>query len=127
MSLAVANGADALVVLVIEDEFLVRSNVVDCLRDAGYVVMETASGEEAIALCKSSMSIDVVFTDINLVGAASGWDVAECFRIDRPNVAVLYTSGKFVDAQRRVPGSEFVAKPYKSNDILNACQRLLGK
>jgi hypothetical protein len=69
-----------------------------------------------------------VFTDINLVGAASGWDVAECSRINRPNVVVLYTSGKLVDAQRccsrqRIRG----AKPYKSNDILNACQRLLGK
>ena len=122
-----ANVARALVVLLIEDEFLVRCNAADCLRDAGYEVVETPSGEEAIALCKSSMSIDIVFTDINLVGAASGWDVAECFRINRPDVAVLYTSGKLVDALRCVPGSEFVGKPYKSNDILNACQRLLGK
>jgi two-component system, response regulator PdtaR len=122
-----ANGARALVVLMVEDEFLVRCNAADCLRDADYVVVETPSGEEAIALCKSGMSIDIVFTDINLVGAASGWDVAEFLRIDRPNVAVLYTSGKFVDGQRSVPGSEFIAKPYKSKDILNACQRLLGK
>jgi CheY-like chemotaxis protein len=128
VSLAMADGARALVVLLIEDEFLVRCNAADCLRDAGYEVVETPSGEEAIALCKSSMSIDIVlFTDINLVGAVSGWDVAECFRINRPNVAVLYTSGKLVHAQQCVPGSEFVPKPYKSNDILNACQRLLGK
>jgi len=127
VSLATADRTRALVVLVIEDEFLVRCNAADCLRDAGYEVVEMASGEEAIALCKSSTSIDIVFTDINLVGAASGWDVAEYFRIDRPDVAVLYTSGKLVDAQRCVPGSEFLTKPYKSDDILHACQRLLGK
>jgi CheY-like chemotaxis protein len=51
----------------------------DCLREAGYSVVETASGEEAIAFCKSNMSIDIVFidivfTDISLVGSASGWD-----------------------------------------------------
>ncbi|HEY6618071.1 MAG TPA: response regulator [Steroidobacteraceae bacterium] len=127
MSLSVANCARALVVLVIEDEFFVRCNIADCLRDEGYTVVETASGEEAIAICRSSMSIDIVFTDINLVGAASGWDVAECFRIIRPNVAVLYTSGKLGDARRRVPRSKFVAKPYKNNDILKACEQLLGK
>ena len=70
------------------------------------------------------MSIDIVFTDINLIGPATGWDVAECFRIERPDVPVLYTSGKSLDAQRCVPGSEFVAKPYKSADILKAFERL---
>lgn len=124
MSLSVGNGARALVVLVIEDEFLMRCDVADCLRDAGYVVLERASGEEAIALCKSNTSIDIVFTDINLAGAASGWDVGECCRNERPDVPVIYTSGKSVDAKRRIPGSEFIPKPYKSADILTACQRL---
>ncbi len=82
---------------------------------------------EAIALCKSGMSIDVVFTDINLIGPATGWDVAECFRIERPDVAVLYTSGKSVDAQRCVPGSVFVAKPYRNSDVVSLCQRLAAQ
>ena len=90
MPVSAANGAHAAVVLVVEDEFFVRCSIADCLRDAGYCVLETASGEEAIALCKSSRLIDMVFTDINLTGAASGWDVGECFRADRPNVPVLY-------------------------------------
>jgi CheY-like chemotaxis protein len=124
VSVSVANDAYVLVVLVVEDEYFVRCNIATCLRDAGYVVIETASGEEAFALCRSDMSIDIVFTDINLIGPATGWDVAEYFRIERPDVPVLYTSGKAVDAQRRVPGSEFVAKPYKSADILKAFQRL---
>ena len=127
MSVSVRNGARALVVLVVEDEFLVRDEVADRLRDAGYIVVETASGEEAIALCKSDMSIDIVFTDINLVGEASGWDVAERFQRDRPDVPVLYTSGKSLDLRRCVPGSVFVAKPYQHDDILNACRRLRSK
>jgi CheY-like chemotaxis protein len=109
---------------VVEDEFIVRCNIAACLRDAGYVVVECDSGKEAIALCHSNRSIDIVFTDINLAGQASGWDVAECFRIDRPNVPVLYTSGKSVDPRRCVPGSVFVAKPYRSDDILQVCQRV---
>ncbi len=111
-------------VLVVEDEFFVRYNIATCLRAAGYVVVETASGEEAIALCKSDMAIDIVFTDINLAGAANGWDVAECFRADRPNLPVLYTSGKSIDPQRCVAGSVFVAKPYNIDNVIDACQRV---
>ena len=124
MSLSTANGATALVVLVVEDEFFVRFNIATCLRDQGYVVVETASGEEAIALCKSDMSIDMVFTDINLIGKATGWDLAEYFEIERPDVPVLYTSGKPLDARRCIRRSEFVAKPYNHADILKAVQRL---
>jgi hypothetical protein len=57
------------------------------------------------------MSIDMVFTDINLAGAANGWGVVDAFRAERPNVPVLYTSGKPVDPARLIPGSVFVAKP----------------
>jgi CheY-like chemotaxis protein len=118
------NGAHRAVVLVIEDEFFVRWNTARALEDAGYVVVEAASGEEAIALCNSPASIDMVFTDINLGGSASGWDVAECFRTVRPDVPVVYTSGKSLDPGRGVAASAFVAKPYYESDILKACRRL---
>jgi CheY-like chemotaxis protein len=124
VSLSAVNNDNALVILVVEDEILVRCGIAACLRDAGYVVVECDRGEEAIALCRSNRSIDIVFTDINLAGHSSGWDVGECFRKDRPNVPVLYTSGKSVDPQRCVLGSVFVAKPYRSDVVLQLCQRL---
>ena len=108
----------------VEDEFFLRYDVADCLRAAGYGVVETDSGEEAIALCKSDTVIDIVFTDINLIGAVTGWDVAECFQAERPDVVVLYTSGKPLDHCRCVPGSSFVPKPYNTHDVVAACQRL---
>jgi CheY-like chemotaxis protein len=120
------NGSHPPVVLVIENEFFVRWNTARFLEDAGYVVVEAATGEEAIALCHSDTSIDVVFTDINLGGAADGWDVAECFRTVRPDVPVVYTSGKSLDPGRGVAASAFVAKPYYESDILKACQRLMA-
>jgi CheY-like chemotaxis protein len=111
----------------VEDDFVVRWGVTEELRKAGYSVLETPSGDEAIALCKSDMTIDIVFTDVNLIGAASGWDVGACFLADRPNVPVLYTSGQVIERERCVPGGVFIAKPYQHSDILNACQRLLSK
>jgi len=127
MSVSVENGAQALVVLVVEDEVLIRCDVAEHLREAGYTVVETASGEEAIAMCKSDRSIDIVFTDIHLIGSASGWDVAECVRADRSNVSVLYTSGKSIDYGRCIPRSAFLAKPYQYDDVVNACDRLRTK
>jgi CheY-like chemotaxis protein len=122
-----AQTAPALVILLVEDDFFVRSDIADFLRESGYMVVETESGEEAIALYESGMSIDILFTDINLAGRVTGWDVAECCRMDRPNMPVLYTSGKIIEPDRRVPGSVFLSKPYQRGDILIACERLLGK
>jgi len=122
-----AQTASALVILVVEDDFFVRIDIADFLRESGYVVVETESGEEAIALRESGMSIDIVFTDINLAGRVTGWDVAECFRIDHPNLPILYTSGKIIEPERRVPGSVFLSKPYQRGEVLIACGRLLEK
>ena len=125
MSVPVTNGHPAaVVVLVVEDEALIRCYIADILRLAGYRVVESASGEEAIAMCTSEVSIDIVFTDINLVGAASGWDVAERFRAQCPDIAVLYTSGQSMDHGRCVRESAFVAKPYQPHEIIGACRKL---
>jgi hypothetical protein len=64
-----------------------------------------------------------VFTDIRLGGALNGWDVAEIFRNRFPEVRVLYASGHFTDQRRDVAESEFFAKPYLLDDILEACRR----
>jgi CheY-like chemotaxis protein len=126
MSLSMAINANSVVVLVVEDDIFVRYDIAACLRDAGYVVVEAASGEEAIALCKSTITIDIVFTDINLDGPSDGWDVGKRFGAERPNVPVLYTSGQCIGARSCGPRSLFVAKPYRQADILAACQRLCG-
>jgi CheY-like chemotaxis protein len=127
VSVSAANGVRASVILVVEDQFLVRDDVATRLRDAGFVVVEAQSGEAAIELCHSEAPIDVVFTDINLGGSVSGWDVARSFRTRRPDISVLYTSGDVIDRSRCVRGSAFIAKPYRNIDVMDACQRLSTK
>ena len=127
MPVSSANGVKALVVLLVEDEFVVRYGTANALREAGYAVVECGSGEEAVALCRSKAPIDVLFTDINLGGLVSGWEVAERFRMDRPDGVVLYTSANGVDPKRCCPDSVFVAKPYLHCDILSVCERLRTK
>ena len=101
-----------------------RCDIAGCLREAGYAVIESESGEEALALCKSGISIGMIVTDINLGGSASGWDVAKRFRSEQPDMLVVYISGEQFDSERCVPGSVFVAKPHQHIDILSACRRL---
>ena len=111
------------IVLVVEDDFLVRNAIVDYLTDNGYTAMEATSGEDAVALINGhDHQFDVVFTDLRLGGALNGWDVAEIFRNRFPNVRVLYTSGDLIEPRRDVAGSEFFAKPYRLHEVLEACR-----
>jgi CheY-like chemotaxis protein len=101
-------GIDALVVLVVEDEWFVRRIIADFLHEAGCVVIEAEDGECAIHMCNSGMQIGVLFTDINLKGAADGWEVAEAFREACDDMPVIYASGNPIDrpgAFRAVCGS----------------------
>jgi len=69
----------ARVALVVEDEWIVRNNIVNELRESGWTVVETATGEEALVLL-ADREVDVVLTDIQLAGAMTGWDVARAAR-----------------------------------------------
>ncbi len=76
-------GAEERVVLVVEDEPLVRENIADELRTYGWHVLEAASGEDALSLTADNQ-FDVVFLDILLPGQMSGWEIAEALRAKSP-------------------------------------------
>jgi CheY-like chemotaxis protein len=121
---AVANGSRPVVVLVVEDEWLMRQCIADYLHESGCTVIEAEDGDHAIHICNSGTPVDVLFTDINLNGSADGWMVAEIFRSARDNIPVIYASGNPIDRVRCVPGSVRFEKPYRPEDILSACVRL---
>jgi CheY-like chemotaxis protein len=112
------------VVLLVEDEWLVRDTAAKALRGAGWEVLEASSGERALVLLQSGQQIDIVFTDIQLAGALSGWDVAERGRESQAAMPVIYTSGNSVDRSRRVQDSLFFEKPYDPAKVADACCRL---
>lgn len=117
--------ARALTALVVEDEALVRCDIVELLRNQNWEVLECAGGEGAIHLLPDH-HIDVVFTDIQLAGLLTGWDVADEARRSQPLIHVIYTSGKAMDPSRRVKRSLFFAKPYAAEEIVVACETLTG-
>jgi CheY-like chemotaxis protein len=65
-----------------------------------------------------------MFTDIQLAGQLSGWDVADELRGLQPDLPIIYTSGNVRDHSREVRGSLFFYKPYDTANIIDACDRL---
>jgi CheY-like chemotaxis protein len=113
------------VVLVVEDEWLLRDCICAHLRGVGLRVREARTGEAALSLLAAGERVDVLFTDIQLAGAMSGWDVAAKFRQRLPELPVIYASGRTLESEQAVPDSLCLAKPYEPDAILEACRAFL--
>ncbi|MDB5818382.1 MAG: hypothetical protein JWQ11_2022, partial [Rhizobacter sp.] len=88
---AVAPGLDE-VVLVVEDEPIVRGLIVDVLGEMGYGVIEAGDGPAGLAILQSRQRVDLLLTDIGLPGL-NGRQVADAARIFRPDLRVLFMTG----------------------------------
>ena len=110
-------------ILIVEDEDLVREVAQAEFADAGYRVIEAATGEAAIAHLGLD-AVDVLFTDIRLPGAVDGWTVARRARELHPTVAVIYASGFPGDAIDIVPAARFVRKPYRPTAIVDLARAM---
>ena len=117
--------------LVLEDEAPVRSLACRILREAGYTVLEAATGEEALAIEASHTGrIDLLFTDVVLPDM-NGHQVADVLRRRRPELPVLYASGYDHEmiatrAGGSEPGVGYLPKPYRPEELLGRIRELLG-
>lgn len=112
------------VVLVVEDDWLLRQAMVIEMRNAGWQVLEASTGEAALSLPEMS-TIDLVVTDIRLAGEMTGWDVAQGLRSRFSDLPVVYVSGNDVENDRMVSHSVFLGKPCTPDDLMRACRRAL--
>ncbi len=117
------------VVLVVEDEVLVRMVIAEYLRDCDYVVIEAGSAVEAIALFKADVEVDVVFSDIQMPGSLDGFGLAQWVRQNRPGVKVILTSGAASAADKASDLCEdgpLLQKPYESEEVGRRIKQLLA-
>jgi len=112
------------VVLVVEDDWLLREEVASEFREAGWTVLEAGTGQGALALLQQGHRFDLLITDIHLADPVSGWDVAEA--ASAANIRMVYTSGNPQIAARRVPGSVFLSKPAAISELLDISRRFVG-
>ena len=106
------------VVLVVDDEPLIRLYAVDVLEDAGFLTLEAADAEEAMALLAEHADITVLFTDINMPGPFNGLELARQVHEVRPDVQLIITSGKErPDRASIADDGTFLAKPYQGSAV----------
>jgi two-component system cell cycle sensor histidine kinase/response regulator CckA len=117
--------------LLVEDEFVVRTLVGRVLRSFGYNVLEAGNASEALALCAEYEGrIDLLVTDVIMPGGMSGRDLVERLAELRPETKVIYTSGYSDDAivRRGIlrPGVHFVKKPFTPAALARKVREVLG-
>ena len=112
-------------VLIVEDEFLIRSYAAETIRDAGFEVIEASNADEAIVLLESRKDIRVVFTDIQMPGSMDGLKLAHAVRDRWPPVHIIATSGHYAFQDGDLPtGTVFLPKPYSPHNIASALYTL---
>ncbi|MDF0546247.1 response regulator [Sphingobium sp. H39-3-25] len=108
-------------ILIVEDESLIRMLAADVAAEQGYVVLEAGNSDEALMLLERQGGIDLVFTDIDMPGKCDGLALARRISHSWPSVRIVVTSGKVRPRAQDLPnGSIFLAKPYRPEELANA-------
>ena len=115
-----------LVVLVAEDELLVRMLAVDALTEEGFVTIEAGTATEALALCKARPeAVDVLFTDIRMPGSMDGLELAHKVRERWPWIIILIASGNIFLSREELPDrAKFFPKPYDMRRVIGTMREL---
>ena len=120
---------DLPLILVAEDDLLIKDVVEEALSDGGFELVVAATGEEAVSLMEEGRtSHRALVTDINLGGGLDGWEVAKRARELNPDIPVIYMTGAAADEwpSKGVPNSVLLAKPFAPAQLVTAVSNLLN-
>ena len=115
------------VVLVVEDEPVIRMDAAETLEDEGFEVVEAATARAALAILeKRQGDVAVLFTDVDMPGNMNGLELAGIVHSRWPHIALVVTSG-VVRVSGSLPGGGiFLAKPYAMSTPVRIIRDLLG-
>ena len=109
------------VVLVVEDDALVRRYVVTQIESLGYTTLEAGNATEALKIIDTAATIDLLFTDVIMPGSMNGRQLITEALKRRPSLKTLYTSGytenAIVHHGRLDVGVLLLVKPYRRLDL----------
>jgi PAS domain S-box-containing protein len=109
------------VVLIVEDDELVRRYVVTQIESLGYTTLEASNATEALRVIDNASAIDLLFTDVIMPGPMNGRQLVDAALTRRPSLKTLYTSGytenAIVHHGRLDSGVLLLAKPYRKSDL----------
>jgi PAS domain S-box-containing protein len=118
------------VVLVVEDDILVRKYVVTQIQSLGYTTLSAGNAAEAMAVLDNVANVDLLFTDVIMPGGMNGRQLVEIVLKKRPGLGILYTSGytenAIVHHGRLDSGVLLLAKPYRKADLARMLRKALA-
>jgi CheY-like chemotaxis protein len=115
------------VVLIVEDEVLLRMDAVDMVGAAGFEVVEAANADQAIKILEARPDITVMFTDIQMPGSMDGLKLARAVRGRWPPVKIVATSGHLYVGEKQLPeGGRFLPKPYSPSQVTGLLREVIS-
>jgi two-component system, response regulator PdtaR len=116
------------VVLLVEDEFLIRLATADALGRAGFFVLEAEDANEAICVLEERDDIRIIFTDIDLGSTVDGVEMLHSIAGRWPPIRLFATSGAAAhrSGERLPMGAAFFTKPYNDAELIDAFRRALA-
>lgn len=113
------------IVLVVEDEPLLRMMAVDMVEGAGFEAIEAADATDAVRILERRADIRILFTDIDMPRGIDGMRLAAAARDRWPPIEIIITSGHFAAPDVHLPvRAVFFAKPYREEEIVAAMRRM---
>ena len=115
------------IILVVEDEMLLRMRAVDMVEDAGYFSIEAVDADEALSILQSRSDIALLFTDIQMPGSMNGLELAHAVYKRWPPIKIILASGQLKLSSSDIPkDSRFFGKPLKSDEMVAEMRDMLG-
>ena len=115
------------VVLIVEDEPLVRMMVIELFQDEGFEVLEAANADQALGIFGERDDVALLFTDVEMPGSIDGYALARWVHANRPAVKTMIVSGRALPRAGDVPdGAAFVGKPYDHEDVMRRVQTMMA-
>jgi CheY-like chemotaxis protein len=116
------------VILVVEDEAIIRMEAVQMLENAGFAVVEACNAHDAIEILENRTDVRLVFTDIHMPGTWDGMRLARMVRGRWPPIHLIVTSGLTFPINDDLPaGGRFIRKPYDPAHVIATVRELLSQ
>ena len=113
--------------LVVDDDFLIRSDAKQILEDAGFEVLEAHHGDAAYVLMEERHpDVVLLFTDVQMPGTLDGFALARAVAASWPHVSIVVASGHAEPGPGSMPQkARFIAKPFSAEVVHDHLQEIL--
>ncbi len=124
--MSTTDGEKPVVILVTEDELLVRMLAADILADEGYRVVEARNADEALEILPMRPDVRVLLTDVDMPGSLDGYGLARIVDLRWPGISIIVNSGKARPGPGDLPPkARFLRKPHAPSALLKEIKAVL--